>query len=713
MNDRFFAAVQREFAPGGTSTVGGAVVPAPDAINKMGAGCDVAAETAFLTKVLLPNTGIRVLIGKPCPGTTNDVLWRRIASYPCCGDPSDGIAPMLFTLGGDPSEHPTNLVGAWLKFSPDNFRGGFYMGEAACKASRDQKNMPILFLKGPEPLAPWCEQVYQGFINGTGTCFEHWNYIAAVASASDWSYEAGKAAMSMALVQNPSILAVATCADALAAGATDFWVDFNNGLFAAGLFVASFGGDPLYANEVNTGKIQITIDPMISIEGAGVVRAVKFSSIAMLNNEVSTSQDLVTSPVWPLGKYLKTKLKQTVLEVYDATLRPTDGGAPDVFDLQAEFTSISNVVFAARTFEAAGWITMKWSDKRAMWNPAVYGMFPGKMNWEVSEIYRPEFLWPNRIQNMLPNAAQAIESNGKGDFFYLTEFRGKFTCPMSLDAFPTDVQECAVKIITRLPAEQIVLSALRGIRCGPDNTGQYNLKYSNVSKVLLYNQPQDPHTQVNFNIYLERSFSPFLNTVVIPCIMLFVVGYSSLFLTAQPARAAFSIISLLSNLNVNKAGQEMTPVHVGQTWSDQWLMMHMCFAFIILIENVLSYHPKLQLPKPAPPPAPVTQEANLLMSVGVGEGANGTDEDNKAKAPPARSLMDRMRDFSKGPLFISSNYCDLVMQRLLPIVYFLSITIMLIRMAGNAQSVPAEAFKAPTQCVPTSTYENYIKSMLD
>ena len=211
--------------------------------------------------------------------------------------------------------------------------------------------------------------------------------------------------MSMALVQNPSILAVATCADALAAGATDFWVDFNNGLFAAGLFVASFGGDPLYANDVNTGKIQITINPMINIEGAGVVRAVKFSSIAMLNNEVSTTQDLVTSPVWPLGKYLKTKLKGTVLEVkqewclhsmtwgcmvqvYDATLRPTDGGAPDVFDLQAEFTSISNVVFAARTFEAAGWITMKWSDKRAMWNPAVYGMFPGKMNWEVSEIYR-------------------------------------------------------------------------------------------------------------------------------------------------------------------------------------------------------------------------------------------------------------------------------------------------------------------------------------
>ena len=143
---------------GGTSTVGGAVVPAPDAINKMRAGCDVAAETAFLTKVLLPNTGIRVLIGKPCPGTTNDVLWRRIASYPCCGDPSDGIAPMLFTLGGDPSEHPTNLVGAWLKFSPDNFRGGFYMGQAACKASGDQKNMPILFLKGPEPLAPWCGQ---------------------------------------------------------------------------------------------------------------------------------------------------------------------------------------------------------------------------------------------------------------------------------------------------------------------------------------------------------------------------------------------------------------------------------------------------------------------------------------------------------------------------------------------------------------------------
>ena len=120
-----------------------------------------------------------------------------------------------------------------------------------------------------------------------------------------------------------------------------------------------------------------------------MVRAVKVSSLAFLNGQVSAEQSLIKSPVWPKGKYLKTALKKTVLEVYDKNLRPTDGGAPDVFTLRTEFTSISNVNFAARTFDAAGWITMTWKDQRAAWNKAVFGMFPGMMDWNLDEIYRP------------------------------------------------------------------------------------------------------------------------------------------------------------------------------------------------------------------------------------------------------------------------------------------------------------------------------------
>ena len=53
-------------------------------------------------------------------------------------------------------------------------------------------------------------------------------------------------------------------------------------------------------------------------------------------------------------RYLKQSLKDTVLSTYDNKLRPTDGGDADVFTLNVDFTSISSVKFAERTFEASG-----------------------------------------------------------------------------------------------------------------------------------------------------------------------------------------------------------------------------------------------------------------------------------------------------------------------------------------------------------------------
>ena len=65
--------------------------------------------------------------------------------------------------------------------------------------------------------------------------------------------------MSNVMLQNPKVLGVAACADALAAGATRYWTTFNNGEFAAGLFVSSFGADPEYSKLVDTGKIKLTV----------------------------------------------------------------------------------------------------------------------------------------------------------------------------------------------------------------------------------------------------------------------------------------------------------------------------------------------------------------------------------------------------------------------------------------------------------------------
>lgn len=236
--DRLFAGVLEEFGPGGTSTYGGAVVPEPDQINAMET-CDYDTERAFLER-LMAFPGMKILIAKPCGGNETQIAstWQAIAAKP-----GDEVAPMIYTWSGDASEYPPGMIGLWLAFRPDNELGGFYMGMAACNACDPQKNMPIVFMPGPPgENPPWCQQVQAGFMRGLNTCPSHYNYLAMNQTVTDLDdTAAGYAALSIAVVKNPGILGVATCSDAIAAGVVKYWESFNNGQFAAGLFVASFG----------------------------------------------------------------------------------------------------------------------------------------------------------------------------------------------------------------------------------------------------------------------------------------------------------------------------------------------------------------------------------------------------------------------------------------------------------------------------------------
>ena len=210
-----------------------------------------------------------------------------------------------------------------------------------------------------------------------------------------------------------------------------------------------------------------------------------------------------------------------------------------------------------------------------------------------------------------------------------------------------------MQIISSWPATAIALTTGGGISCGPQVVGEYNIKYENETSMLLYEGPKEPITQASFTFYMQREMGPLMNAVIIPCMMLFVVGYSSMFLTAQPARAAFAIITLLSNLNVMKAGRSMMPVHTGNIWLDDWLSVHLFMAFIIVIANVLSFHHYLQIPK-------LTLE----------------DE-----APAETTCLLRLQRMSNRAL-PSTNWVDFTMQRVLPILYILAVISMFIKLGG-------------------------------
>ena len=94
-NDRFFDAVQREFAPGGAATFGGHVEPAADAINKM-SPCDYTVEATFLNRVLSAS-GTRPL----CHANCSHWLCARACRHKTADRQTVPREAKQSTLGGD------------------------------------------------------------------------------------------------------------------------------------------------------------------------------------------------------------------------------------------------------------------------------------------------------------------------------------------------------------------------------------------------------------------------------------------------------------------------------------------------------------------------------------------------------------------------------------------------------------------------------------
>lgn len=450
---------------------------------------------------------------------------------------------------------------------------------------------------------------------------------------------------------------------------------------------------------------------------------------------------------------------------------------------------------------------MDWNDPRVSWNKAIYGLFPGLMNWDLDDLYVPKYFWPNRIENRLSKLAQkSLKSDGLGNIKYIQEFRGVFSCPMSLESYPLDVQDCAVIITTRVPVQDIRFVG-GAISCGPSSSGDYFMKYGNQSVVESYgNTGKDgegrAYSAARFDIYFKHSPSIFQNMVIIPCIMLFVIGYSSMYLTAQPARAAFCIISFLTVSGIDKVARDMIPVHVGTLWVDQFLLMHHSFAFIMVIENVLSCHPLMQLEdrkvKEAKREKKKAKELEDTEMQGISMGdvhhglklsaddrqilnnlfrrydldksdtINSRDEfaqlttnlvwklrlsvplaqleqlvaaiDDPAAdplteqmfsewfeeyvlpvvvvPPPPSAFQEDVEDkipkknpiyswawWGEGPTMVGKNKMDIVGHRLIPLVYILCLTVMLIQMEAHKMEYPDAAFEPPANCASETSLE--------
>jgi len=58
------------------------------------------------------------------------------------------------------------------------------------------------------------------------------------------------------------------------------------------------------------------------------------------------------------------------------------------------------------------------------------------------------------------------------------------------------------------------------------------------------------------------------------------------------------------------------------------------------------------------------------------------------------------------PVLISSNYVDFVMQRVLPVVYLVTIIAMFIKLSSQAEDFPAAAMQPSSECVERAFYES-------
>ncbi|CAB07361.2 Glutamate-gated chloride channel alpha [Caenorhabditis elegans] len=286
---------------------------------------------------------------------------------------------------------------------------------------------------------------------------------------------------------------------------------------------------------------------------------------------------------------------------YDFRVRPpTDNGGPVVVSVNMLLRTISKIDVVNMEYSAQLTLRESWIDKRLSYGVKGDGQPDFVILTVGHQIWMPDTFFPNEKQaykHTIDKPNVLIRIHNDGTVLYSVRISLVLSCPMYLQYYPMDVQQCSIdlasyayttKDIEYLWKEHSPLQLKVGLSSSLPSfqlTNTSTTYCTSVTNTGIY-------SCLRTTIQLKREFSFYLLQLYIPSCMLVIVSWVSFWFdrTAIPARVTLGVTTLLT-MTAQSAGinSQLPPVSYIKA-IDVWIGACMTFIFCALLEFALVNH---------------------------------------------------------------------------------------------------------------------------
>ncbi|XP_066292648.1 neuronal acetylcholine receptor subunit alpha-3-like [Branchiostoma lanceolatum] len=304
-------------------------------------------------------------------------------------------------------------------------------------------------------------------------------------------------------------------------------------------------------------------------------------------------------------------LKSSLLSNYDKSLRPVKSASTAVnVDFDMSLRQIIDLAEKEQTFRLNVWLRLYWDDEYLTWNASDHGGVE-YLTIHSSEVWRPDIFLYNNIAETygaVPTITDVTVTSA-GRVTYLQPAIFTSACPVTIERFPFDKQECELEfgswIYTGAKINLSLINPYADRSVFTQNEEWILNEVPMQRRVSLYSCCPEPYVTIIVNMQLERRSFFYIFNMVLPCIILMILNVFGFYIPPDSGeRLGFfmtillALVVFLQVLSDSLPKTSTTTPQLGWFFAATiWLVGFSCLASIVVIRLSCNSPPSRPLPR--------------------------------------------------------------------------------------------------------------------
>jgi len=288
-----------------------------------------------------------------------------------------------------------------------------------------------------------------------------------------------------------------------------------------------------------------------------------------------------------------TQLKEALLTGYDMNTAPVNC----TVKLQVSIQQFSEISTPLQQVKMSAWWRHYWKDPRLSWNATAWGgidFVTFKGTGEMRQIWVPDNVVHEAMEARNIIEESDISVYASGDIFVSFPMIHTIHCPMILDEFPFDTQNCKLTV-SSWTNHGFIMDITARDDSKPVDVSYYRqsnefmlLSVDAVRKVHKYNCCPEPWPELSLNLVLKRQPLMYSCGVIIPLILMTLVGFTAFLLNPSTGeRIGLGITVMLTTAAIYIVANEALPAIGTYTVVSQVYLLSLSLSSITLLASII------------------------------------------------------------------------------------------------------------------------------